>query len=220
MLRIGFQSSDLAGFDSPSPDDHLKIFLPAAEGDATVMRDYTPRAWDVANGTLTIDFAIHPQGPATEWATHAKVGDTLSIGGPKGSTIVTDDFDWYLLVGDATALPSIGRRLETLRSDVPVTVLALIADDGERQEFSTKASSQVHWLLTTGSVEQDASVLRTALQHIEIPKGAGFVWIASEASVARALYQYVIETRKHPKEWVKAAAYWSSGGTGSGGSIA
>jgi NADPH-dependent ferric siderophore reductase len=150
MLRIVFQSGDLLGFESPSPDDHIKIFLPAMEGTGPIMRDFTPRAWDVATGTFTLDFAIHLEGPATEWATNARLGDTLSIGGPRGSTIVADDFDWYLLVGDATALPSIGRRLEALRANVSVTVLSLVTDRGERQEFSTNTACKVQWLTSSG----------------------------------------------------------------------
>ena len=36
MLRIEFQSDELAGFQSPSPDDHIKIFLPAVDGGRAV----------------------------------------------------------------------------------------------------------------------------------------------------------------------------------------
>ena len=175
------------------------------------MRDFTPRAWDAAAGTFTLEFALHQKGPATEWATKTKVGDTLWIGGPRGSTVVADDFDWYLLVGDATALPSIARRLETMRANVPVTVIALVADQEELQKFSTKASCEVQWLTSSGSVLRDTSMLRAALEQLDIPDGEGFVWIASETSVARELYRHVVETMKHPKQWVKAAGYWSVG---------
>ncbi|WP_274961624.1 MULTISPECIES: SIP domain-containing protein [Thioclava] len=37
-----------------------------------------------------------------------------------------------------------------------------------------------------------------------------FVWIAAEASVARALRDDLI-ARGHPKEWLKAAGYWIAG---------
>jgi NADPH-dependent ferric siderophore reductase len=54
--------------------------------------------------TLTIDFAIHLAGPH-QWAAAAKVGDRLDIGGPRGSAVVPDDFDWYLLIGDEARCP-------------------------------------------------------------------------------------------------------------------
>jgi NADPH-dependent ferric siderophore reductase len=63
---------------------------------------------------LHIDFAIHDAGPATDWALRARIGDALEIGGPRGSAVIPMEFDWYLLIGDETGLPAIGRRLEEL----------------------------------------------------------------------------------------------------------
>lgn len=211
MLRIVFASEELEGFDSPSPDDHIKIFLPNKNGDGTVMRDFTPRAWDVETGTLILEFALHPHGPAVEWARKAEVGDKLEIGGPRGSTIVPDDFDWYLLVGDAAAFPSIARRLESLRSCVPVHVFALIPDSSEQQHFLSAATRNIEWLHSKGDVREDALVLRSALERFEAPTGDGFIWIAAEVSIARELYNYAVEMMRHPKQWIKAAGYWSQG---------
>src|SRR5882757_9916876 len=64
MQRIRFSSSDLHDFDSSAPDDHVKLLLPAplehgSETDGVCKRDYTPRVFDPARGTLTIDFALH-----------------------------------------------------------------------------------------------------------------------------------------------------------------
>jgi NADPH-dependent ferric siderophore reductase len=209
MLRVVFQSDELQGFDSPSPDDHIKIFLPGSGNEKAISRDFTPRAWDLEAGTFTIDFVLHDAGPATEWARSAKPGDRLEIGGPRGSTVVPDDFDWYLLIGDATALPSIGRRLETMRHDVPVDVFILVADSGEQQDLLTTANCNIHWLECSESSRNDAATLRSALESFRFRAGDGFIWIAAEASVSRDLYSYFVEMRGHPTQWVKAAAYWT-----------
>jgi NADPH-dependent ferric siderophore reductase len=209
MLRIVFRSDDLQGFDSASPDDHIKIFLPSIGDEKPIARDFTPRAWDLAAGTFTIDFALHEAGPAIAWARAAQAADRLEIGGPRGSTVVPDDFDWYLLIGDATALPSIARRLESMRPEVPVDVFALIADSGERQDFPTSADCNVHWLICGESSRDDAATLRSALEAFRLRAGDGFIWIAAEASVSRELYGYFVETCGHPTQWVKAAAYWT-----------
>jgi NADPH-dependent ferric siderophore reductase len=217
MLRILFLSDDLSGFDSPSPDDHIKIFLPSGEGAPPIMRDFTPRAWNITTGNITLDFALHQNGPASEWARKAERGDMLQIGGPRGSTIVPDDFDWYLLIGDATALPSIGRRLESLRSGIPVYVFALVADkEKEQQNFQTLTACQVHWLTSSGKSQEDSPTLRTAVESFRAPEGDGFIWIAAETSVARELYNYVVHSLRHPKEWIKAAGYWSEGQANTG----
>ena len=68
----------------------------------------------VGGTTTVIDFVLHGDGPAASWAANAVAGSLVGQGGPRGSLVVSDDFDWYLLAGDETALPSIARRLEEL----------------------------------------------------------------------------------------------------------
>ena len=137
-------------------------------------------SWDLEAGTLTIDFALHAAGPATEWALAAQAGDRLEMGGPRGSTIVPDDFDWYLLIGDATALPSVGRRLETMRAGVPVDVFLLVADSAEQQDFSTTANCNFRWLTCAESSRDNVASLRAALEMFHLRAGDGFIWIAAE----------------------------------------
>jgi NADPH-dependent ferric siderophore reductase len=141
----------------------------------------------------------------------AKVGDALDIGGPRGSTVVPDDFDWYLLVGDETALPAMGRRVEELRPGVPVTTFAVVERTEERQAFQGEARLKSYWIAREGQPLDDASLLRFALDDYNLPPGDGFVWIAAEARTARALRSYMMDTRGHPKAWVKASGYWSRG---------
>jgi NADPH-dependent ferric siderophore reductase len=213
MRRFGFTSPGLHDFVSASHDDHIKLFFPGAGKDAdgreTCMRDFTPRRFDRSRGTLFVEFALHEAGPATQWAMSAQVGDTLQIGGPKGSTVVPDDFDWYLLIGDETALPAIGRRVEELRADVPVATFVL-TEAGETQDFQTKTVWTPRWIARDASSD-DASLLRTALAEYALPKGEGFVWIAAEASVARSVRSYIIDDLGHPRQWTKAAGYWKRG---------
>lgn len=131
MRRITLGGPELAGFISLGSDDHVKLLFPQnAEQQAALetlvlgpgkdngvmpaMRDYTPRRYDLDIGELDIDFVLHGDGPASTWAEQAKPGQFLHIGGPRGSMIVPDIFDSYLLIGDETALPAIARRLEEL----------------------------------------------------------------------------------------------------------
>jgi hypothetical protein len=56
----------LAGFISASFDDHIKVFL--GGGLEPVMRDYTPRRVVAVASELTIEFALHGDGPAAQAA--------------------------------------------------------------------------------------------------------------------------------------------------------
>jgi NADPH-dependent ferric siderophore reductase len=218
MMRIEFSSPDLADFVSASPDDHIKLRVPDASAESGVtMRDYTPRAFDVAKGLMTIDFALHEAGqdigPATAWALSAREGDTVEIGGPRGSAVVPDDFDYYLLVGDETALPSIGRRVEHLRAGVAVTTIVVVDGPAEIQTFETRANWRPLWAFRDGATD-DATLLREVVAGWQPPQGDGYVWIAAEATVARALRDTMLAERGHTKAWVKAAGYWVRGEAG------
>ena len=56
--------------------------------------------------------------------------------------------------------------------------------------------------------------LLDAARGLELPEGKGFVWIAAEAQVARALKTHFLTDRNHPAPYLKAAGYWIAGNAG------
>lgn len=214
MRRCHFQSPDLADFVSLSPDDHIKLFLEGPDGER-VMRDYTPRRFDNASQSLVIDFALHDEaGPATTWARAAQPGDTLNIGGPRGSTIIPDIYDWYLLIGDETALPAMGRRVEELRPQARVTTIAAIGDAREIQTFASAAPWTAEWIRRDTAGPDDAANAIQALDRWTPDHGEGFIWVAGEAQFAKRLRAHLIDERHIAPNRIKAAGYWVRGGPG------
>lgn len=213
VQRIVFTGDELADFESLSPDDHVKLFFVDAQGEPTG-RDYTPSAFDNKAKTLTIDFALHEGdevGPATRWALQARPGDSLVAGGPRGSTIVPSTFDWWLLVGDETALPAIGRRLQELPANTNVTSLITVTGAAEQQLFHAPLHHELIWLHRPASEANDPAPVLAALRRWNMPAGDGFVWIATEAMVARAVRAYLTDERGHPPGWMKSSGYWLKG---------
>ena len=121
MIRVTL-GGDLDGFLSLGFDDHVKLFFPTgkigADGEPeTESRDYTPRRYDPQAKTLDVEFVLHDAGPATRWAEQAKAGQTLRIGGPRGSFIIPDhlrlaspDRRRHRPAGDRAAARGIARR--------------------------------------------------------------------------------------------------------------
>jgi NADPH-dependent ferric siderophore reductase len=210
MRRIVAAGDELAGFHSPSSDDHIKVFFSTADGN-TEMRDYTPRRYDPAAQTLAIDFVLHGTGPGSNWAEKAQPGDTLQIGGPRGSSAISTKDAWWLLIGDESALPSIGRRIEELSAGTHVISLVAVIDRHEEQIFETEARHSAHWVHRESAKAADATVLIDALADLTLPDGPGFVWIAAETGVARAVRSHMIDVRRHLPDWIKAAGYWADG---------
>ena len=207
MLRVTLTGDDLADFTSLGADDHIKVFVPGT----SEMRDYTPRRYDNEARTLTVDFALHDAGPATAWARGAKPGDPLTVGGPKGSLVVSNTFDWWLLIGDETALPAIGRRLEELPAGTKVTTIIAVTGADEEQAFETACDHTAIWVHRPSDSNDDPAPLLAALKTMTLPSGDGFVWIGAEAQVARALRAEVTGPMRHPLSWLKASGYWVKG---------
>lgn len=229
MRRITLAGPDLAGFHSPSPDDHVKLFFPLPGRETTrpelpvagdkapkrveglsKPRDYTPRRYDPKAGTLDIDFVLHGDGPASTWAAHAAPGHWLVMGGPKGSRIVPDDFDNYVLVGDETGLPSIGRRLEEMPQGRRAIAIVEAAGAAERQTFKTRADLREVWVFRDGAPAGAGTRLLDALRELDFPAGDTFVWVAAESRIVRGIRQH-LEERGHNEDWTRASGYWKLG---------
>lgn len=146
MVRLVLTGDDLATFTSLSPDDHVKVFVPSETHSDPVKRDYTPRHYDADRRTLTLDFAVHDQGPATQWALTAKAGDSLKIGGPRGSQVITGDIDHWLLIGDESALPAIARRVDELATDARATTVVCLPVAEDAQSLVNPGRIDSHWL--------------------------------------------------------------------------
>lgn len=209
MIRVTLTGPELEGFVSASPDDHIKIFIPGLDG-ALVRRDYTPRRYDPVARTLVLDFVNHDGGPGAGWARAALPGDTLDIGGPKGSQVIAGPVDHWLLIGDETALPAIGRRVEELPGQAHVTTVVTVPGAEDEQAFVTAARHQAHWVHRPLEQADDATGVLAILEKLSIPEGC-FVWIGAEAHVARAVRQYLVRQRGVPVQRIKASGYWVKG---------
>lgn len=207
MIRITLGGDELEGFTSLSAGDHIKVFVPDGAG-GTTMRDYTPRHYDPVKGRLVIDFAVHEAGPATQWALEARPGDPALIGGPRGSQVISGPIRSWLLIGDETALPSIGRRVEETAADIAVTTVVAVPGVDDEQTFKTQAKLKSHWIHRTDATDSVAIIAR--LRELPIEVGT-FVWVAAEGAVTKAIRAYLIEERKHPLTWLRASGYWVKG---------
>lgn len=209
MIRVELQGDDLSDFISASPDDHIKIFVTDKNGDE-VRRDYTPRRFDAETKTLTLDFVDHDGGPAADWARDVKIGETLRIGGPRGSGVIEGDIAHWILIGDETALPSIGRRIEELGANDTVTAIIAVPDGEDEQTFETPARLTTRWVHRDLAQAGDATPFVEALECLDF-EAATFFWVACEAMAARAIRKYLLEQRGIDAKWIKAAGYWTIG---------
>ncbi|MCH4092558.1 siderophore-interacting protein [Acetobacter sp.] len=238
MRRIIFTGDDLHDFSSAAADDHVKLFFPQPGQDmpvlpdvdtggrpmhtsssSVIMRDYTPRFFNPETNELAIEFVLHGDGPAATWAAQAKPGQTLGIGGPRGSFIVSENYAHYLLIGDQTALPAIARRLEEMPESTSVTAMIEVADAEEERPLASRADARILWFPRNGVEAGKSTVLQEALQDHDLPSDDLHIWIGAEIDTVRQLRTLLIEDKGVTRDHIRSAGYWRLGAADGGGRV-
>jgi ferric-chelate reductase (NADPH) len=214
--RIVLGGEALEGFSSRGFDDHTKVFFPApgttftppvvtdegidwGDGVRPQARDYTP-LYEVRH-ELVLDFFIHDGGIASSWAVEAKAGDTLTIGGPRGSLVVPEDYAWQLYVCDESGMPALRRRLESIaqlpvRPDIHAVVT--VGDESYKDYLAQRVPSPGWWAT--------ASRVADHLAALTVPEEDYFIWLTGEGKVVKRLSRQ-FETDAI-EQLVRASAYW------------
>lgn len=225
FYRITFAGEALEGFTSAGFDDHIKVFFPDSntgefhlpeiteegvvwkEGVRPVARDYTPLFFDPVQRRLTIDFYVHQSGVASGWAASAKPGDRLAIGGPRGSLVVPEEYDFQLYICDETGLPAFRRRLQALGGR-PCQLFAWTDEATGREYLKSLKNVEVTWLGSGNMSRENVAPLIAQLDKMTLPEEDYFIWLTGEGAAVKRLSDYFISERGCESEFVRAVAYW------------
>ncbi|MFC5369410.1 ATP-binding cassette domain-containing protein [Arcanobacterium bovis] len=149
-----------------------KNWLKIPQSQRGVLRTYTVRDFRPGKNTnplisavlrtsmqlpeLDIDFVIHEDGHATQWAIDAQVGDSVVILGPN-KRLADADYGGIefrpgsarriFLAGDSTALPAISGILESLDNTYTGYALIKVKDERDILPIHTESHVQVTWLI-------------------------------------------------------------------------
>lgn len=219
--RIVLGGEALEGFSSKGFDDHTKVFFPApgaafvppvvtdeginwGDGVRPQARDYTP-LYDEARNELVLDFFVHDGGLASNWSVQAKAGDKLTIGGPRGSLVVPEDYAWQLYVCDESGMPALRRRLEAIAA-LPVKpeihAVVTVGDESYKDYLAHLSDFNITWIV--GHSEQ---AVADRLATVSVPAADYFIWLTGEGKVVKNLSRQ-FETDAIDPQLVRASAYW------------
>lgn len=230
LRRVRLVGDDLAGFTAPGPSDHVKLFLPDANGQiiaplvaddgslqrpegTPTTRDYTPRAvhTDAAGVpvAIDIDFVLHEGGPATEWARRATPGDEIVVAGPRGSKLAPTAPGRVALVADPSAFPAFVRWVEALPQPTVIDAVIWNAAAADAEYFDESVRARLASLQWVSEASGDAGLL-DAVRSLELPEGA-FVWAAGEAQALIAVRRLLREQPQLDRADIDVSGYWKRG---------
>jgi len=161
-----------------SPRDH-------PDGDG---RNYSVRHQQGA--LLTLDIALHRDGPGSSWATTATPGHRVILDHARAWYCPPADARWQLVVTDLSGLPAAARIVEELPSATPAIVIAEIPTIGDLDYLPRRDTVTVSPLVGTGN-GLGPSALADAVRALSLPPGRGYCWFAGEAAESRAVRKHL-----------------------------
>ncbi|MEL6827971.1 MAG: siderophore-interacting protein [Pseudomonadota bacterium] len=201
FIRITFLNEDGLELTSWGADQRVKLYLPRPgqtapelplinwnaawqkleEDQRPARRSYTIRSVRPDVGEMDIDFVDHGlEGPASTWAFHANLGDTLQIAVPNsafsGKRIGYEwrppkDVSRLLIMGDETSLPAICNILTDLpQSATSVDCFVEVPRAGDDTAAGDLAS-KITWL--PRYEDPPGSKLKQALGYSQMPELMG-----------------------------------------------
>lgn len=207
-----------------SPEGCDKVYLPEFDFekmewkpmDASIkpiIRTYTHRGIDLEKKELYIDFVAHgDEGPASNFAINAPIGKELGVAMGCDASELYPEKEWYLLVGDATAIPVMGAILETLPENVKVNAILEVETEEDIQSLTTKAQGKIEWLINP-TPGQNSKLTERAKELVESNEGVNskFCYLAAEFTTVKELRTYLRKEKNWDREELNAYSYWKFG---------
>ena len=170
------------------------------------VRTYSVRSQDRAKGEIDVDFVLHGDGPAAQWAATAKPGDAIGISVPGGREIAKAA--WVCIAGDHTAVPAITKMLETLPRETQGHAFIEVPGPEEEQPVDAPPGVAVNWMHTPPS----RSTLTAAVKAVAWPDHEDVaIWVGAESETARAIRAYVRDERRVDRKRFLIIGYWRRG---------
>jgi NADPH-dependent ferric siderophore reductase len=229
MQRITFGGDGLADFPENRESSYFKLrFADTQPKRASVKRSikkllgrdwpyvtrsYTVRNFNAVARELDVDFVLHEHGgPASNWARDAAPGDEIVAIGLGPNKLVDMTADWFLFVGDMSALPAIGANIERLPRDARGCAFIEITEDADRQTLDVPAGLDLRWLVNANH-ERSHDLLLDAVRGLEWRPGRIGAWVAGELASIRAVRDHLRQDRGVERENMYASSYWQFGST-------
>jgi len=209
MRRLTLGGTDMQTLPAQQESAYLKFIFPDTQNHQVAKRSYT-----IINQRPTeidVDFVLHEttdngvEGPALTWVKNVKVGDDILVAGPGPTKLVSPGADWYLLVGDMTALPAITANLAQMPQDATGHAVIEVLSEQDIQNLAKPKNIEIHWIIVPHA-SADKAPLLDKVKSLTWPAGLPEVWAACEFNSMRALRHYF----KHESPVTPCRMYISS----------
>lgn len=219
MRRITFKGAELEGFAPEAPASYLKLIFPEpgqSEPDRPLpdaprpksMRTYTPLAVRPEAHEVDVDFVLHGEGPASTWASQARVGQVIYLMGPGPGYALDKTAAQHLLIADDSALPAIENILAALPASASVHLLVEVISAQEERALQSPAKVSAQWLPRGTDHRSAGQPLEKALRAMPPVSAETKIYLACEAAAMRRIRKLLIDELDINRSQIVGRGYW------------
>jgi len=195
------------------PGENLRVFVGMGQPTSLKEKVRTYSVWNYDAAEKRIDLAanILSSGPGATWARDVQPGDTVYFAGPKGRFTVDDSGDFYIFIGDISALAHL---YEIRRNLQPGKKTYGIIYSPEEKDFFFDIDGKAPFNFYKMPLNATPLIIQELSYLSEEFSGRGIVYIAGDVRICRELYRHFrFEFRWSPRR-VKTKPFWDPGKTG------
>jgi len=209
LRRIIVTGNSLSNFPIGLEGSYVKVVLPQ-QGDATPkMRSYTIRTFNPQTKELALDFVINRhEGPATQWARNAKVGDNIGIAGPGPMKMTNHEHHSYLLIGDITSMNALNGYIPRFKKATDVRAIIVVPTRTDIIAMDYDDSISTTWLIEDETTQTLAKTVSTIAA--DMPKDS-HIFIGIEAGEIRTLRPIIQDEMGFDRINISTVGYWKKG---------
>ena len=219
MLRITLQGAELDGFAPDTPASYIKLIFPEPGQKEperplpeaprpTSMRTYTPLAVRPNAHEVDVDFVLHGEGSASNWAAQAKVGQVLFLMGPGPGYPVDTAATHHLLIADDSALPAVETILAALPGGSNAELLLEVISAEEERALISAANIKAQWLPRGTDHRLAGQPLERALRSLPAIAADTKIYLACEAAAMRSIRKLLIDELGVDRKQIVGRGYW------------
>jgi len=213
LRRVTLTGPSLSEWESTGKaDEFVHVHIPDAdpaegwEDDHDIARHYTIRRWNPSVPSVDIDVVTHGHGRGSTWAKTTQVGDTVAISTPHGYYGAPEGSTRRLLLADATGLPAVARILEEASPEESFDVLVELISADDAIALPSPASVTIEWRVSGNG--RGPSALVSAMERLDVPADATYVWIACESAQSRKARAFLRQTWSRHHSLYRIVGYW------------
>jgi NADPH-dependent ferric siderophore reductase len=228
FARVVLGGEDLRTFHSIGPDQFVYVFVPRpGEDDPRVEHDFSWDSWrslpeherqvgryftvrrhDAERHEITIDFALHGEGPLTTWAANrAAPGERTTLWGPRKGFDPPSGTSRFVLFADETGLPALAAIVESLPPNARVTAVVELPDQTALHAIDSKAEVGWTWVFRGEHGAGQTNRLVEAVQAQAPSTEPYYAWGGGEFRAMNSLRKHFRALGCGPAD-MSIIAYW------------